>query len=108
MKLNLIETKEILDFEKEIGFELVVNERAINLKEKSNIPRYFAQFERCEVMVRDLLSGAYGNGDTIDEAISNYCIEVSNCKVAFNAYGNDRKEIQFPKLIHTKLIQGKK
>lgn len=43
------------------------------------------------------------NGNTIDQAISDYCQRVSNCRVIFNAYA-ERREIQFPKLVHTKLL----
>jgi hypothetical protein len=104
MKLNLITTKEILDFEKEIGYELVVNERAIHAGSPARLSRYYVQFEKAEVMERGCLTGKYGNGSTIDEAIKDYCQEVSNCRVAFGAYTNERKEIQFPKLVHTKLL----
>ena len=38
------------------------------------------------------------------EAIKDYCREISNCRIAFGAYTNERKEIQFPKLVHTKLL----
>lgn len=105
MKINRIGTKEILDFEKEIGFELVVNERAINSESPAGIHKYYAQFQNAEVMSGGFLTGKYGNGNTVDQAIADYCREVSNCLVAFNAYSEDRIEIQFPKLIHTKLLR---
>jgi len=104
MKLNLISTKEILDFEKEIGYELVVNERAMHAGSPARISRYYVQFEKAEVMIGGCLASKYGNGDTIDEAIKDYCREVSNCRVAFSAYTNERKEIQFPKLVHSKFL----
>lgn len=104
MKLNLISVKEILDFEKEIGYELVVNERPIHAGSPARLSRYYVQFEKAEVMEGGCLAGKYGNGNTIDEAIKDYCREVSNCRVAFGAYTNERKEIQFPKLVHSKLL----
>lgn len=104
MKLNLITTKEILDFEKEIGYELVVNERAIHAGSPARLSKYYVQFENAEVMEGGCLAGKYGDGNTIDEALKDYCREVSNCRVAFGAYTKERKEIQFPKLIHTKLL----
>ena len=104
MKLNLIQTKEILDFEKEIGYELVVNERAIHAGSPARLSKYYVQFEKAGVMEGGCLAGKYGNGNTIDEAIKDYCREVSNCRVAFGAYTNERKEIQFPKLVHSKLL----
>ena len=104
MKLNLITTEEILDFEKEIGHELVVNERAIKNGNHFRLSRYFAHFEGAEVMEDRGLLSVNGNGNTIDEAIKDYCRKVSNCLVAFGAYTKERKEIQFPKLVHTKLL----
>ena len=50
MKLNLITTKEILDFENEIGYELVVNERAIHVGSPTRLSKYYVQFEKAEVM----------------------------------------------------------
>jgi hypothetical protein len=104
MKLNLIPVKEILDFEKEIGYELAVNERPIHGENKSRISRYYVQFENSEVMESDFLVSKHGNGNTIDEALKDYCYRISNCRIAFNAGTNERKEIQFPKLIHSKLL----
>jgi len=104
MILNLITSKEILDFEKEIGYELVVNERAIHAGSPARLSKYYVQFENAEVIEGGCLVAKYGNGNTIDEAIKDYCREVSNCKIAFSAYTSERKEIQFPKLIHTKLL----
>ena len=104
MKLNLITTKEILDFEKEIGYELVVNERAIHAGSPARLSKYYVQFEKAEVMEGGCLIEKHGDGNTIDEAIKDYCREVSNCRIAFGAYTNERKEIQFPKLVHTELL----
>jgi hypothetical protein len=104
MVLNLITTKEILDFEKEVGYQLVVNERALHAGSPARLSKYYVQFEHAEVMEGGCLAGKYGNGSTIDEAIKDYCKEVSNCKIAFGAYTPERKEVQFPKLVHTKLL----
>lgn len=106
MKLNLIETKEILDLEKEIGRELVVNERAIRALSQAHtsLPRYYVSFEKAEIMENGALIGACGNGNTIDEAIRDYCHQISNCRIVFGAYSSERKEKQLPKLVHTKLL----
>lgn len=104
MKLNLIPTKEILDFEKKIGYELVVNERTINNRSPARLSKYYVHFEKACVIDGGCLSGIYGDGNSIDEAIKNYCYEVSNSRVVFDAYTNERKEVKFPKLVHTKLL----
>ena len=65
MKINLIETKEILDVEKEIGYELKVNERP----PYSELHRFSVSFEDGWVINDGMLIGSCGNGDTIDEAL---------------------------------------
>jgi len=100
MKFNLIETKEILDLENEIGFELVVNERP----KSSKTSQYYVSFEGGKVMEGGCLVGSRGNGSTIDEAIKDYCLQVETKRMAFGAYTGNRKEIVLPKLVHTKLL----
>jgi len=97
MKFNLITTKEI-------GYELVANERAICASVPGNLARYYVKFENAEIIEGGCLISTFGNGNTIDEAIKNYCIEISNRRIAFNSHTYQRKEIVFPKLVHTKLI----
>jgi hypothetical protein len=100
MKFNILSTKEILDFEQEIGVELVVNER----KPQGCLPKFFIDFENGEVMENGMLIGKYGNGNTIDEALINYCHEISGRRIAINPTSKERREIEIPKLIHTKLM----
>ena len=104
MKLNLITPREILDYEKEIGYELVVTERPFSRGNINHLPRYYAKFEYSDVMEDNTLIGYYGDGDTIDAAIQNYCDIISNRHVAFSAYSDKRKNIYIPKLVHTKLL----
>jgi len=106
MKLNLIETKDILDLEKEIGQELVVNERAISVLRRAHddLPRYYACFDKAELLIDGHLIGSFGNGDTIDDAIKDYCRQISNCLIVFGAYSSERKEMKLPKLVHTNLL----
>lgn len=100
MKLNLIETKEILDLEQEIGYELEVNERPIH----SGLPQFYIHFKQGESMEGGCLVAHSGNGNTVDEALSDYCKQISCRRMAFGAYTPERKEIQFPKLKHSKLV----
>ncbi len=104
MKINLISTKEILDYEKEIGIELVVTERAIHAGSAAGLSRYFVCFGGGDVAENSMLVGVTGNGDTIDKAITDYCHQISNKKMVFGANTTKRKEIQLPKLIHTKYL----
>jgi len=100
MKLNLIETKEILDLEQEIGFELEVNERPIH----SGLPKFYVSFKKGESMEGGCLVSHSGNGNTVAEALQDYSKQISCRRMAFGAYTPERKEIQFPKIVHTKLV----
>lgn len=101
------ETKEveILDFEKtETPTELVVKERETKDFMGRILPSFYASFEGCKVKDGNLLKSVNGDGNTIDEAIQNYCKEISNQTLIFHAYTNNREEVLTPKLIHTKLL----
>lgn len=100
MKINFIETKEILDLEKEIGFELEANERPIH----SGLSRFYVSFKKGESMEGGCLVSHSGNGNTVDEALQDYCKYISCRRMAFNSYTPERKEIYLPKLVHTKLL----
>lgn len=104
MKINLIETKEILDLEKEIGYELEVNERPISSASIKGLHRFYVSFKEGEVMQGGCLIGSSGNGNTIDEALQDYAKQISCTRMVFGAYTNNRKEISFPKLVHTKML----
>jgi hypothetical protein len=106
MKLDLIRTIEILDYEKEINVDLVIKERKVTLAHKSPLPRYFAYFENSSISIYSgggLLS-TFGDGNTIDEAIRDYCSKITNHTLVINGLTKDRTEHQVPKLIHTRLI----
>jgi hypothetical protein len=100
MILNLIETKEILDLEKEIGFELEANERPV----WSDKCKFYVSFKEGESMEGGALISYSGNGNTVDEALRHFCEKISCRRIAFNSFTPERKEIQMPKLIHTKLL----
>ena len=97
MKFKLIETKEILEYENELGVELIVHER-------ENGPKYYVLFDHCEIMENDTLVGYYGNGNTVDEALIEYCEKISNKQLALFAGSKERMEVFCPKLVHTKLL----
>lgn len=100
MKINFIKTKEILELEKEISYELEVNERPID----SGGPQFYVCFPNGDIMYDGGLIGKYGNGNTVDEALSDYCKRISGRRIVFDAYTPERKEIQLPRLKHTKFI----
>ena len=97
MKLNLIETHQILNYEKQIGYELVVTERPAHL----NLSRFYVSFEHCEILDGGFLNSTSGQGGTINEALVDYCSLISNKIVVFDAYKPERKTVQLPTLIHS-------
>src|SRR5680860_228298 len=101
MKFNLIEAKEILDFEKELGVELTVNERP----EADNLPKYHVSFDHVEVMEGGCLCSPRGDGETIDDALRDYCNEIGNRRIALFEYTDKRREVVCPKLVHTKKVR---
>jgi hypothetical protein len=112
MKFNLLRDKEITDFEKEIGIELVVTE--INTDNPSHNPpynKYNVRFEDCDCMIGYTIYSLMGLGDTIDEAIADYCDKISGNKlistIQYDGHGTYKKYergIIVPKLKHTKLL----
>jgi len=105
MKLYLIQTKEILDFEKEIGYELEVHERKYSDWADGPKSRYYARFHGAELLDNGMLIGEQGNGGTIDRAIKDYCVKVSGETIVFYAGTPNRKEIKFPRLVHTQSVK---
>jgi len=97
MKIILIETVEILDFEKTVREELTVNEAPESA--------YYVRFQKAEIMQGGCLLSLCGYGNTIDEALTDYCKKIENKRIAFHAFTNKRREVVFPKLIHTKLLR---
>ena len=102
MKINLIATKEILDFEKEIECELIVNEQD-TINKGIKLAKYLVKFENSFLANNNFNFDKQGNGDTIDAAIINYCNLVS-CKTIVFINNNEKKTLIFPRLIHTKLL----
>ena len=61
--------------------------------------RYYAHFERCEVMQNGCLAGVYGNGATPEAAIADYATRLQLTRVAINAMSENRREIEVPRLV---------
>ena len=102
MKINWITPKEILDFEKEIEVELVVNEiLGVRLCESRT---FHVSFPKAESMENSCLVGYFGVGTTIDNALKDYCRQVSGKHMAINPCECTRRNIWFPNLTHTKLL----
>lgn len=95
-----IPTIEITDYENLIGKELIVMERR-NCKD---LPKYYVSFKGSEIKSDRCLISSTGNGNTIDDALIDYCQCISENTIVFNAYTKSRMEYNLPKLIHTKNV----
>lgn len=92
MKFNFLKTepKEILDFEKEIGVELLCEELPAG--------NFQVRFEKAEIS--NFIVCSFGK--TIDEALENYCRSIRFAKIKAT---NSNKVIDIPNLIHTRKVE---
>lgn len=63
-----------------------------------NPMRYYACFERAEIKESIFLVGCFGNGVTEQQAIDNYAREIEMRTLVINSTGNDRRQIEVPRL----------
>jgi len=73
-----------------------VNERR---RPEGDPSRYYAHFEHCEVGGDGFLRGAYGNGATPEDAITEYAAAISLKRLVVGAYTPERREIDVPRLL---------
>jgi hypothetical protein len=99
MKINLIDYKELLDFEKEIGYELIVNELPRNKDIDS--PKFSARFNDLITKEGKFSKRETGYGNTVDEALDDYALKISG-KTLMTHWGIDSSvELAIPYLKHT-------
>ena len=85
------------EFAEKHGLELVVRERVMDsFMRKRGIERYLAEFKNVEVRDGSMLWGAYGNGNTPEEAIKDYAAKILGKYLVFGAYSNNRREFATP------------
>ncbi|MEN6320631.1 MAG: hypothetical protein ABFD82_17985 [Syntrophaceae bacterium] len=87
----------IEDFADKHGLTMVVDERK---KPVGDPDRYWAEFDHSEVGDGCILIGTYGNGATPEEAIDDYAGKIELKRLVINAFGENRTEIDVPRLIH--------
>lgn len=75
-----------------------INARLTLTRYENQNGRWMARFNECEVKEKGFLVGCYGNGVTPDEAMKDYCKQISGAQVVFNAYTDARTEFTVPQL----------
>jgi len=72
-----------------------------------SLPRWYCHFSELEVMRNGALVSVSGNGNTIQEAVEDYCQKLSGQYVALNAMSNARRR-QFHVPVLTPEYEGEK
>lgn len=96
MKINMKSSPvmTLTEFADKNGLEMDIVERGIF----PGVSRYYAQFKDCEVTDGSFLIGAFGNGDTPEEAMLAYIPEISQKVLALRAFkgGDSERDINVP------------
>ena len=103
MKVDVtpLERMSVQEFANKHGLTMKVDERATNYWPDA---RWYARFDNFELKEGSCLVSTYGNGSTVDEAIANYCKEISEKHGVINAYHVSRKEIYRIPLLHNQTV----
>ena len=83
-------------FAKKHGLVMKVGERSKAFWPERKMERYHAEFENAETLDGSVLSSAYGNGNTPEEAIADYAKNLEGKLLVIGAYQAERREIQCP------------
>jgi hypothetical protein len=98
MKIKYYYTEKVTiqEFAEKHDLTMIVAER----KEKTPT-RFYAGFEDCDIVERNLLISVHGNGDTENEAIRDYVRQISGKIIMYNRWDEraNRKEIIVPTLL---------
>ncbi len=88
----------ITDIANLINQRLIINYRC-NWRREA---QWYALFESAEIKEGNMLTGAFGNGATPDEALENYCREIAGKLIVFNAMTKNRMEFTMPENLTSK------
>ena len=89
----------IEDFADKYGLTMTIRERP---RPVGDSLRYYAYFDGAEVQDGGCLIATYGDGATEAQAIAAYGKRIALRRLALNATGADRREIDVPRLIQEK------
>ncbi len=79
---------------------MMLNQELV-VRPRQHANNYYACFDKVETKTSSIggcLTGEYGNGRTIIEAIENYAKILSGKFIVCNAYGKNRVELQLDKI----------
>ena len=88
--------KTIEEFADHYRLTMEVRERSLSLH---YLGRYMASFEDAEVKDGSVLISTFGNGDTPEEAISDYARQIEGKLMVIDAFKPNRNEIWVPEFV---------
>lgn len=92
-------TMKLEEFADKHGLDLHMNERGPDLRSTFNLCRWYCSFPSFEIVEDGVLIGCSGNGETHEEAIKDYCDQISGKEAKINAFSPDCRKVQIPTLI---------
>lgn len=87
----------ILEFEIQNNLDLIVTQRPVYMNPDN---KYYVKFNNSEVKGMGVLTGVTGYGNTVEDAVKDYCKRISGKTLVLDAYTNNRKEINLPDLYY--------
>ena len=96
---HYVEESTIELFAEEQGLVMEVHERGQDILKWRHLDRFYAIFKKVEEKDGSVLRGIYGNGDTPEEAITNYANRLSEKWIVFDAMGPTRRELKTPRFV---------
>lgn len=94
--INILDLEEIL---KGINPTYYINVKIRSTEPFDSNKKYYASFNNANIKEKGCTIGKYGDGMTPDEAIINYCLEISGKEMWFG-YSDDCFKIKVPYLFY--------
>ncbi len=60
---------------------------------------FHASFQKVETMENGILGSVFGEGETREDAIADYCKRIAGKRIAVNAHKEKRREYQIPRTL---------
>lgn len=84
---------DLFQYVESIGAQIEVDERH---KPRTRSSKYNAHIKGCEILIKNVLSGASGDGGTINAALRDLAKNISRQCLVFGAYSVSRREVNSP------------
>lgn len=91
------ETMTLEEFSKKHDLTMAVYERDITVA--NPLKKYFCYFKHVEIKDGPILKSTSGNGNTVNEAIEDYCKELSKKRIVIRASDSEHRTVFFTPVI---------